>query len=72
MTKPKIDQQKLKALRNQLEHGDLQRIAKHLGISRSTVAKVFTGEIRNIQVIEQALSMVKHRQKVLKCLNSEQ
>jgi hypothetical protein len=71
MAKPTIDKQKLKALRNQLEHGDFQRIAKHLGISRTTVAKVFTGDIRNIQVIEQALNMVKHREKVLKSLNSE-
>ncbi len=70
MAKPVIDKKKLMELRNQLEHGDLQRIADKLRIGRSAVSKVFTGEIRNIQVIEHALSMVKHREKVLNDLNS--
>ena len=65
MTKLKIEKQKLKDLKNQLEHGDIQEIADQLGLSRSTVSKVFTGEIRNFKVFSQSLIKLNYAELIL-------
>ncbi len=69
MAKPKIDKNKLLALKERLEFGDIQRIANKLGLHRSTVAKVFKGEIRNFRVIEQAMNLINSRDRLIKALN---
>ncbi len=59
----------LKKLRDQLEHGDIQRIAYSLNLHRSTINKVFNGDTKNYDVIEAVANLISRREAILKRVN---
>lgn len=69
MENKNFNPEELKALKNQLEHGDIKRIAENLYMSPTTVSKALRGEIRNIRIVEEAIRMVQVNTKVYDSLS---
>lgn len=69
MEKPTIDPKSLEVLRSRLEHGDVKRIARRLGLSRTTITKALSGEIRNLNVIKEAVKVAEENEKTFDYLN---
>lgn len=57
--KSQISTKYLKKLKSNLPTGAISKIAERLNISQSTVSRVFNGEIKNLNVVEDALLLIK-------------
>lgn len=68
MENKNFDPEDLKALKKELEHGDIQLIALNLNMSPITVSKALRGEIRNIRIIKEAIRMAQINAKVYESL----
>jgi transcriptional regulator with XRE-family HTH domain len=56
-------------IKSRLEHGDVKRIARRLGLSRTTITKALRGEIRNIRIVQEAIRVAQINAKVYESLS---
>ncbi len=60
-----IPQSERRKIKNSLKFGDISRIAKLSGKSRSTVKRWFLGEANGFEIPDAIVSLIKARQKTL-------
>lgn len=69
--KSQLSAKSLAKLREELPRGAQQVIAEQFSLSKSTVSRILTGEIENLEIIEFAIGLVKQKRDKIDALNSQ-
>lgn len=69
--KSQLSTKLLEKLRDELPKGSYGAISEHFKISKSTVSRVLSGSLENIEVVEFAVKIVEHRRDKIDALSNK-